>query len=296
MASHDLVSRIRYESVPGFFIQSDPSTVPSPHPPAFGLKACTSLTYWKDFEDRIGQLQQSAPRGTRYVVCWLGRHGQGWHNVAVDKHGPKAWDEYWSKQNGDNEITWGPDARLTPLGESQAKAVNDLWKLELSRPDDPVPLPTKMFTSPLARALATAGITFKDIAILPRDKDMSHVTNPLVMEKLRESLAPYTSDKRSTKTEIQNLYPAFQIEDEFSEVDELWSETVSESGSHFNARVRAVLGNIMGNIVTKSDTFISITTHSGVAAEILRIINHRSYPLPAGGVIPVVIKVITQCQ
>lgn len=32
------------------------------------------------------------------------------------------------------------DAQLTPLGEAQAKAVNELWKEELARPDDPIPI------------------------------------------------------------------------------------------------------------------------------------------------------------
>jgi hypothetical protein len=39
---------------------------------------------------------------------------------------------------------------------------------------------------------------------------------------------------------------------------------------------------------------ISITTHSGVAMAILRIIGYREYPLPSGGVYPIVVKVIDQ--
>jgi hypothetical protein len=48
----------------------------------------------------------------------------------------------------------------------------------------------------------------------------------------------------------------------------------------------------MAGRTTKID--ISITSHSGVSAEILRLVGHRDYPLPAGGVVPVVIKVITE--
>lgn len=76
--------------------------------------------------------------------------------------------------------------------------------------------------------------------------------------------------------------------------------------------MKATLDHIFGNLLESSDTcmyaqwrerraadktsfaidkVISITAHSGIASMILRIIGHRSYPLPAGGVVPVVIKV-----
>ncbi|KAG8744557.1 hypothetical protein FRC12_014773, partial [Ceratobasidium sp. 428] len=176
-----MARRFRYESVPGLFVQSEPSSSPDPHPPAFGLKAHTSATYWADFQARIKRLQDSALPSTRYVVCWLARHGQGWHNVAVDKYGPEEWEETYSKQNGDKEITWGPDAKLTPLGEAQAKGVNEVWKTELARPDDPVPIPTKLFSSPMSRALATTDITFRDV-IPKADSTGDLVSKPLVLE------------------------------------------------------------------------------------------------------------------
>ncbi|KAJ1307932.1 hypothetical protein OPQ81_002009 [Rhizoctonia solani] len=75
------VNGIHYEAVSGLFIQSDPLTTPQAHPPAFGLKSRTSSTYWSDFVEHIKDLQQSTPEGVRYIVCWLARHGQGWHNL-----------------------------------------------------------------------------------------------------------------------------------------------------------------------------------------------------------------------
>ncbi|CAE6414689.1 unnamed protein product [Rhizoctonia solani] len=302
----DLAKPVHYETVPGFFIQSDGRTAPQAHPPAFGLKARKSSTYWKDFEASIRNLQQSAPEGVRYVVCWLARHGQGWHNVGVDKYGMVDWENHWSKLNGDGKITWGPDAKLTPLGETQAGEVNALWKQELSRPGDPVPLPTKLFSSPLARALATLDLTFK--GVLPEDEN-DPTRNPLVLEvlqldfgtthtthrklciqNLREALAPYTSDHRSSKTEIQKAYPAFRFEETFTEKDELWGESVYESNKEFSLRMKATLDHIFTDLLEEADTFISITAHSGVAATILQLIGHRNYPLPGGGVVPLVIK------
>ncbi|KAF8605277.1 hypothetical protein BDV93DRAFT_521617 [Ceratobasidium sp. AG-I] len=292
--SPNLAQTITYEALSGFFVQNDRSPSPNPHPPAFGLKNHTSATYWKDFKARIEKLQSSAPQSppTRYVVCWVARHGQGFHNVCVDEHGIDAWEKKFSKEFTDGKITWGPDAKLTPLGETQAKDINKLWKAELGRPNDPAPLPTKWFSSPLTRALETLNLTFGDI--FPKDADTGElVSKPLVIENLREELAPYTSDLRSTKTQIQNAYPNFKIEEGFTEEDELWSTSVSEPDPQFKIRMKATLDNIFGKLLESSDTYISITAHSGIASMILRIIGHRSYPLPAGGVVPVVIKVTT---
>ncbi|CAE6436154.1 unnamed protein product [Rhizoctonia solani] len=307
-----LSKRIHYESIPGFFIQSDRTAAPQAHPPAFGLKLSTSPTYWNDFKTRIERLQQSAPKGVRYVVCWLARHGQGWHNVGVDRHGLTEWINHFSKLNTDGEITWGPDAKLTPLGETQAREVNALWKKELSRPSDPVPIPTKLFSSPLARALATLDLSFKDV--IPNDTNAEDTAgSPLVVEvlrfhfnnsrsaykrtltqNLREALAPFTSDHRSTKSDIQKLYPAFRFEESFTENDELWSESVSETDDEFSSRMKATLDHIFKDLLDETDTFISITAHSGVAATILQLVGHRVYPLPGGGVVPIVIKATFQ--
>ncbi|KAJ1307933.1 hypothetical protein OPQ81_002010 [Rhizoctonia solani] len=162
-------------------------------------------------------------------------------------------------------------------------------KNELSRPDDPIPVPTKLFSSPLARALATLDLTFKDV--LPKDANTGDpIGKPLVVENLREALAPYTSDHRSSKTEIRKAHPTFHFEETFTEWDELWSESVSESNEELSSRIKAALDHIFEDLLEETDTFISITAHSGVAATILQVIGHNKYPLPGGGVVPVVIK------
>ncbi|QRV72817.1 phosphomutase PMU1 [Ceratobasidium sp. AG-Ba] len=129
-------------------------------------------------------------------------------------------------------------------------------------------------------------ITFKDV--IPQG---DNITKPRVLENLREQLAPYTSEHRSTKAQIQATYPAFDIEEGFTEEDQLWGENFSELDPKFSTRIRSTLDKIFGTILESSDTYVSITCHSGVAAAILRIIGHRNFPLSAGGVIPVVIKV-----
>ncbi|CAE6340794.1 unnamed protein product [Rhizoctonia solani] len=89
---------------------------------------------------------------------------------------------------------------------------------------------------------------------------------------------------------MQKTYPGMVFEKSFTEEDRLWSESVSESDEDFMTRLKATLDHIFEDLLEETDTFISITAHSGVAATILQLIEHRSYTLPAGGVVPVVIK------
>ncbi len=92
-----------------------------------------------------------------YKLLYAGRHGQGFHNVGESKYGTPAWDSYWSELNGDGNITWGPDARLTELGVEQAQAVHDGW-MSMLKQSDSAPLPSRLFSSPLSRALSTMEI------------------------------------------------------------------------------------------------------------------------------------------
>ncbi|QRV96967.1 histidine phosphatase family containing protein [Ceratobasidium sp. AG-Ba] len=278
-----------YQVVPGYFIQTDNSTDPSkvgPNPPAFGLKANTSATYWSDFKASISKLQREAPKGVRYAVCWFGRHGQGWHNVAESFYGTQAWDDYWSKLNGDGNMTWGPDALLTDLGKQQAQLAHNAWVTELAK-KDPVPLPTKLFSSPMSRAASTLNITFSGVLV---DVDGKHdIVKPYIMENLREIIGVHTCDERRTKTYLRKTYD-FRIEPGFTENDELWTADHRETDEEANTRLKAALDTIFGKLLSNHDTFFSITAHSGAIGAALRVLGHRQYSLPTGGVIPVVIK------
>ncbi|GAB1526564.1 Probable phosphoglycerate mutase pmu1 [Rhizoctonia solani] len=240
-------------ALPGYFLQTDlkaePGTI-GPNPDAFGLIDGGSKTCWSDFEAKITKLQQDAPPGTKYVVCWFGRHGQGWHNVGESKYGSKEWDEKWSLLNGDGEIIWGPDPELTDLGKLQASQAHQVWKTELAR-ENPVPLPTRLFSSPFSRAALTLDITFSDI--LTHKKDGSGL-KPYVME------------------------------------DELWTPDHRETVPEIDKRVKSALDEIIGSLLKKEEIFISITAHSGMIASALRVLGHREYLLPTGGVIPLVIQ------
>lgn len=60
--------------------------------------------------------------------------------------------------NGDGEIVWGPDAKLTPLGIEQAGLVNALWKSQVQLD---IPTPDVIYTSPFRRAIHTAVLSFR---------------------------------------------------------------------------------------------------------------------------------------
>ncbi|KAG9092343.1 hypothetical protein FS749_015813 [Ceratobasidium sp. UAMH 11750] len=279
-----------YEVVPGYFVQTDDSSDPGtvgPNPPAFGLKANTSSTYWPDFKDSIAKLQKEALQGVKYAVCWFGRHGQGWHNVSESIYGTQAWDDHWVMLDGDENFTWGPDPKLTDLGKQQAELAHDAWVTELAK-KDPVPLPAKLFSSPLSRAASTLEITFR--GILLGDKGSHGTMKPLIMENLREDIGEHTCDKRRTRTYLQGAYPDFCIEPEFTEEDELWTADHRETDDEISGRLKAALDTIFGRLLSEDDTFFSITAHGGAITAALRVLGHRPYALATGGVIPVVIK------
>ena len=64
---------------------------------------------------------------------------------------------HWSKVNGDDTITWGPDPLLTPTGIEQALDARKLWQKEIPFG---VPVPSRHYSSPLKRALDTWKTTF----------------------------------------------------------------------------------------------------------------------------------------
>ncbi|CAE6364791.1 unnamed protein product [Rhizoctonia solani] len=289
MATSSTPKTFTYKVLPGYFLQTDLKSEPGtigPNPDAFGLIDSDSRKCWSDFKERITKLQQDASAGTKYAVCWFGRHGQGWHNVGEAKYGAKEWNEKWSLLNGDGEIVWGPDPELTDLGKQQASQAHDVWKTELSR-EDPVPLPTKLFSSPFSRAALTLDITFSNI--LTHMKDGSGL-RPYIMENLREMNGEHTCDKRNPKSRIHKMYPEFDFEPGFTEEDDLWSPDHRETVPEIDKRLKSALDEIFGSLLGKEDIFISITAHSGTIASALRVLGHREYLLSTGGVIPVVIQ------
>lgn len=52
----------------------------------------TEKTQWQRFESQVRALNSEADASIRYKVLYLGRHGEGFHNVAQSWYGDEAWD------------------------------------------------------------------------------------------------------------------------------------------------------------------------------------------------------------
>jgi broad specificity phosphatase PhoE len=281
----------KYTTVTGYFLQDDPATDPETFDYATSNLGLIDRAYntdssfqgrspsqWQRFARKIRTLNEEAPRGTRFVLAYMARHGEGWHNRAERKYGTKEWDCRWSLSDGDGEIFWA-DAHLTEEGVSQALAVNAFWKEEIA--EHSIWTPEKFFVSPLDRCLRTAQLTWSGI-----DLPSQHPFDPEVKETLRECIGIHTCDRRSGKTYIQSTYP-FRIEPDFAEEDPLWLPDLRESDSALTVRLKHFLDDIFKH---NDDTVFSLTSHGGAVQAMLRAVGHRQFPLKTGAVIPVLIK------
>ncbi|KAF9459982.1 phosphoglycerate mutase-like protein [Collybia nuda] len=247
---------ITYDTVLGYFAQDDVL--------ATGLPAL--YRYLQD-------------GNTKYKVFFFGRHGEGFHNVGLAKYQRPAWPEYWARLNGDGEIVWGPDPELTAIGISQAVTVNDEWKAEFPFG---IPLPEKLYTSPLTRAMKTCEVTFE--GILPDDKRRA-----VVVENCRERHGLHTCDKRRTKSYIQQAFPLFDVEPGLTEHDTLWDEHSREEMTGPAERAKKVLDHIFEN---DNETFVSVTAHILIIHGFLQCVGRALYEIPTGGVLPVIVKAV----
>ncbi|KAM0801782.1 phosphoglycerate mutase family protein [Usnea florida] len=289
----DRNSPTKYTTVPGFFLQDEPSTDPGAFDYAasdFGLIKRTYDTdkeydpdrkksQWERFHQQIARLNSTSGNRIRYKVIYMGRHGEGVHNVAEACYGTPAWDSYWSKLDGDGTVIWA-DAHLTEKGIEQARTANRFWASEMETRH--IPVPESYYTSPLHRCLSTANITFNGLK-LPAQQPCV----PEVKELLREVIGVHTCDRRSSKGYIRQNFPSYTFEPGFAEEDEMWRPDVREDHSTHDTRMKKLLDDIYSR---DDSTYISLTTHSGSIASLLRVIGHREFRLPTGAIIPVLVK------
>ena len=88
-------------------------------------------------------------------------------------------------------------------------------------------------------------------------------------------------------TEIQKLFPSFSFAPTFVENDDFWDPDHRETDAAVRLRMRKFLDNLFDS---DSNTFISITSHSGALRELLATINHRPFRLETGTPMPVLVK------
>ncbi|KAK3306109.1 phosphoglycerate mutase [Chaetomium strumarium] len=286
---------INFTSVSGYFVQDDPATSPTGFDYAtvnFGLINRTyptdkrfdpkrEKTQWQRFEAYVKHLNSGCGKkpNVEYKVLFMGRHGEGWHNAAESFYGTPAWNCYWAEQEGNGTAVWA-DPLLTPAGEREAYKANAYFKDRYET--QKMPCFESYYSSPLSRCTVTANLTFADIN-LPANRPFV-VT---VKEGFREGMTVHTCNRRSTKTQISAMFPTYQFEPGFTEADELWRATESETDAAFAARAKAVLDDVFTN---DKNTWISITAHSGAVAKLLEALNHRAFRLATGQIIPVLVK------
>ncbi|KAH7411418.1 histidine phosphatase superfamily [Cadophora sp. MPI-SDFR-AT-0126] len=285
---------INYTTLTGFFLQDESATVPGTFDYSttnFGLINRTyptddenrpGWTQWQKFEHYVWRLNRGSGRNVQYKVLYLGRHGEGYHNVAESYYGTPLWNCYWSLQDGNGTSVWA-DAKVTPNGVAQAVKANTFWANAIRTTK--TPLPESYYSSPLTRCLQTANITFSTLT-LPSSKPFI----PTVKEFFREGISGHTCDRRGTKSYIESAFPGYVIEQGFTETDELWRPLLTEVAADQDVRSKRVLDDVFGS---DDATYVSVTSHSGEIASLLRVLKHRVFSLSTGQVIPVLVKAET---
>lgn len=264
-ASDEPKHNYKYTLVKDVFEQDDNDFVPTIDQiqPRLGLKGNT----WPD----VAALNASAPHGTSYKLFIVGRHGQGYHNVSLIKYGRVEWRAKWSFLTGDDEMTWGPDPPLTPIGLDQARTANAAWK------EHSPPSPDALFCSPLRRALNTCAITFPE-----------RIADVVVLEDVREKLTGHTCDIRSPISTVRGLFPSFNYS-LYKDVDEEdpWGKR-TETDDQVAARAERALDYIFDT--NPAAQVVSITAHADWIEALFSVTKRRHYLLQTGGITPLLIK------
>lgn len=247
------------------------------------------ITDWDDTVKRLRKLNKpklsdrltlGKKTKTKYKLLLLGRHGEGFHNLAARKYKGKEWIDKWRFLGTDGVINWGPDPELTEKGKLQAAENEVFLKSQLLKG---MPIPSKFFVSPLKRSVETMFIEWEGL-----------VEEPMVVESLRETIGMNLCHKRSKKSIIQQGYPSLSFEQDFPEDDVLDTrysherEMLWQQFIRINLFLQDIFGNKLG--VTDEDEVISITCHAGTIRAFITVVGHRNFTIPKGGMIPILVK------
>lgn len=231
---------------------------------------------WARFTAHVAALNRDSAKNVSYKILFVTRHGQGFHNAKRYEVGADAWNvrvthpslpplqrtrqltesveqDHVSYLDGDGETTLF-DAFLTDLGIAQTTALSQHWQAAIAA--DGLPLPRTLYTSPLARCLQTSLHLLKPIADahgLPY--------HPVVKDNLRERITGHTCDKRRTRSWIAENWPAYTIEEGFSEEDVLGGgdKDQVETEEEHKARMLRALGDVFDR---DGNEVVSWTIHS----------------------------------
>lgn len=156
--------------------------------------------------------------------------------------------------------------------------IDKLWSTSFKL--DRVPLLEVFYCSPLRRCLRTLQLSSSFVC------QQSPSPLRIVKEGLRGQLGVRIGDQRSSRLWITRNYPAFAIEEGFSQLDELWRPGVTESFENQTARTLRVLNDIFNE---DNSTFISLVTHKEVFATIIGITECENFAVVSGMVYPILV-------
>lgn len=281
-----------FEIVPGFFKQSSLDTDDTTYD-SLNDHLGLNKPSWENLLLELQKLNSNSPADTKYKLIFCARHGQGYHNYTLSIVGRPLWDSFYSHQYGDVKlpngevVNYGPDPFLTPLGESQAKFINETLIKEIN---NGMPLPTKLFSSPFTRSCQTLYYSMNNILMF---KNSDKGLKPLIMENLRETIGEHTCDERSSKKVIEERLNGwgFTFEDGFTENDELYRSDWRESVGELTIRSNRFLQNVFDDKYN-DDLVVYSSSHSGQVKSILLAVGHRPYIIPTAGLIPIVVKAV----
>ncbi|KAH6842055.1 phosphoglycerate mutase [Alternaria alternata] len=295
MASKSATCQFQLQAVSGFFIDfvekaRHDTSFRATTLPGLGLIDRTYETdvdknsnddqkLWKRFRDYVDYLNDQSAASTTYKVLYLTRHGLGFHNSFESEVGRDAWNSHWSHLDGDGKVIWA-DSQLNAVGIKQAEELGRFWSDAVS--NEGIPLPGTLYTSPLARCLNTTRLAFARTF-----EEQGVQFRPIVKESLRELITDHTCDRRSTRSWIEENYPDYLIEPNFSEKDSLWTGGHWETRDEHTARKQAVLEDIFS---TDENAFIGLTVHSYAISAILRAVGLPEFRVREGSSIALLVK------
>jgi len=165
-------------------------------------------------------------------------------------------------------------------GIHQAEVLGQFWLDAVSH--EGVPLPSTLYTSPLARCLNTTRLAFSRIF-----QEQGVTFQPIIKESLRELVTDHTCDRRSNRSWIVENFPDYLVEPNFSEIDSLWTGKHWETRDEHTARKQAVLEDIFS---TDENAFIGLTVHSYAISAILRAVGLPEFRVREGSSIALLVK------
>lgn len=189
---------------------------------------------------------------------------------------------FWSYEYGNETETWF-DAHLTEVGIQQAKDLNTFWT---ALTEAGAPLPSTIYTSPLARCLQTTHYIFR-----PLFAQHSLPFNPLIKEGLRERMTLHKCDFRRPRSWITENYPDYTFEDGFKEEDEFGDgfgkRGQAETDAEHEQRKQKVLEEVWER---DEGTFLELTVHSYAIRAVQGVVGMRAVRTREGTSIALLVR------